>query len=61
MTIKTKGRSGGDRPTRKTSSEHYPNPIRAAIKVAIVRSALRGVIPANVATWLIQHAGLKNA
>jgi hypothetical protein len=61
MTTKTKGRSGGDRPTQKTSSKHNPTPIYLAIKAAILRCAVWGVIPPNLATWLIQRAGLKDA
>lgn len=61
MNTKMKGRSGGNRPTQTTFSKHNPTPIRAGIKAAIVRCAVWGVIPAHVATWLIQSAGLKHA
>lgn len=61
MTKKTKGRSRGDRPTQKTSSKLNPTEVYSVIKAAIVRCAVWGVIPANVATWLIQRAGFKDA
>ena len=61
MTTKTKGRSGGDRPTQKTSKNHTPTPTSSAIKAAILRCAVWGVIPANLAPWLIERAGLKDA
>ena len=61
MSTKTKGRSGGDRPTQNTSSNQYLIPISSAIKAVILRGAVWGVIPANLATWLIQGAGLKDA
>lgn len=61
MTKNNKGRNGGDRPTPKTSDSHNPTPIHSGIKAAIVRLAVWGVIPAGLATWLIQRGGLKDA
>lgn len=61
MTTKTKGQSGSDRPTQNTSSRFNPTPISSAIKAAILRCAVWGVIPANLAPWLIERAGLKDA
>ena len=65
MTTKTKGRNGGHRPTPKTTDSRNFTPIhssiKAAIKAAIVRLAVWGVIPAGFATWLIQRGGLKDA
>jgi hypothetical protein len=61
MTTKTKGRNGGDRPTQNTSSKRNPTPMSSAIKAAILRCATWGVIPANLATWLVKRAGLKDA
>jgi len=61
MTKNNKGRSGGDRPTPKTSDSCNLTQIHPGIKAAIVRLALWGVIPASFATWLIQRGGLKDA
>lgn len=61
MTTKIKGKTGGDRPSHKNPHANNPNLFRAAIKAVIVRCALLGIIPAKVATQLIQRAGLKNA
>lgn len=61
MTTKTKGRNGGDRPTPKTSDSRKPTLILSGIKAAIVRLAVWGLIPADLATWLIQRGGLKDA
>jgi hypothetical protein len=35
--------------------------LRSGIKSLIVRLAVWGVVPANWATWLIRHGGLKDA
>ena len=35
--------------------------MRAHIKLAIVRLAVWGLIPADFATWLIQRGGLSDA
>ncbi len=65
MTTKTKSRNGGDRPAPKTTDSRnctaIDSSIKAAIKAAIVRLAVWGVIPAGFATWLIQRGGLKDA
>jgi hypothetical protein len=62
MTQNNKGRdrlvSGA---TPKISHNHNPSRIRSGVKVAIVRLALWGVIPANLATWMIQRGGLRDA
>lgn len=71
MTTKAKGRSGGDRPTPKTSDDSNAigsaalagglGAARAKLKAMIVRFAVLGLIPSGVATWLIQRGGLRHA
>ena len=71
MTGKTKGRSGGDRPTPKTSDDSnaigsaalagWFGAARAQLKAMIVRFAVAGLIPSGFATWLIQRGGLRDA
>ena len=61
----TKNNKGRDRlasgATPKAFHNRNPSRIRSGIKVAIVRLALWGVIPANLATWMIQRGGLRDA
>jgi hypothetical protein len=61
MFTKTKGRNGGNRPTLKTCDSRNPTLIRSNVKAAVVRLAVWGLIPASLATWLIQRGGLKDA
>jgi hypothetical protein len=61
MTEKTKGRSGGDRPTPKTSDRLKRTAIRSRIKAGIVRMAVWGVVPAGFASWLVRRGGLTDA
>lgn len=61
MTKNNKGRVPIQNPTPKTTDSRNPTPIPSGIKAAIVRLAVRGVIPAGFATWLIQRGGLKDA
>jgi hypothetical protein len=61
MTRNTKGRDRWNGATPQSSDSCNPTPIRSGIKTAIVRLALWGVIPAGLATWLINHTGLKHA
>jgi hypothetical protein len=61
MTKNNKGRSGGDRPTPKTTDSRNPTLIHSSIKAAIVRLAVWGLIPVSFATWLIQRGGLRDA
>ena len=60
MNKKTKGLNGGDRPTQKTPDGNNPTAIRSSIKAIIVRLAIYGLIPAGLATYLIQRGGLKH-
>jgi hypothetical protein len=57
MTTKTKGQSGSDRPTQNTSSRFNPTPISSAIKAAILRCAVWGVIPVNFQRGLLSARG----
>lgn len=59
MAKNNKGRSGGDRPTLKTTDSRAYS-IRTYIKAAIVRLALWGVLPVAVAEWLIQRGRLRH-
>jgi hypothetical protein len=43
-----------------TTSSGKSTPIRSRVKGLIVRLAVSGAIPANVATWLIQRGGLRH-
>ncbi len=61
MTKNNKGRSGGDRPTPKTTDSRNVTPNRSSLKAAIVRLAVWGLIPAGFASWLIQCGGLNDA
>jgi len=60
MTRKEKGRNRNGA-TPKISDSRNPTAIHSSIKVAIVRLAVWGLIPVNLATWLIQRGGLKDA
>lgn len=63
MTTKRKPAPGGNRAAgygdAPTCANHTP--IRSQLKAAIVALALWGLLPAGLATWLIQRGGLKNA
>ncbi|GHT94708.1 hypothetical protein AGMMS49545_16430 [Betaproteobacteria bacterium] len=37
-----------------------PDYIRSRLKAAIVRLAVWGLVPANLAKWMIQHGGLSH-
>jgi hypothetical protein len=58
MTKKNKGRT---KATPKTFRSPHLTVIQAGVKALIVRVALWRVIPARLATWLIQRGGLKDA
>lgn len=62
MTTKKKAARAGTRTAFDTAFDSRNHtPIHSIIKAAIVRLAAWGVIPANLATWLIQRGGLKDA
>lgn len=45
---------------KNTSTQRHFTRARGAIKAAIVTLAVWGVIPARLASWLIQRGGLKH-
>lgn len=61
----TKNNKGRDRlvsgATPKAFYKQNPSRIRSSIKVVVVRLALWGLIPANLASWMIQRRGLRDA
>ena len=61
MTKNNEGRAGWHQATPKTSDSRNLSSIASRIKALIVRLAICGLIPAGVATWLIQRGGLKDA
>jgi len=62
MTTKKKAARAGTRTASDTAFDSLNHtPIHSRIKAAIVRLALWGLIPASLATWLIQRGGLKDA
>lgn len=44
-----------------TTRDGKSTPIQSRVKGLIVRLAVWGLIPANVATWLIQRGGMRHA
>ncbi|TVR61845.1 MAG: hypothetical protein EA420_10970 [Candidatus Competibacteraceae bacterium] len=61
MIVKNKGRDRWHGATQKTSVNQNVTAIRSSIKAAIVRLAVWGLIPVEIARWLIQRGGLKDA
>jgi len=61
MSTNNKGRDRWHGATQKTTDNRNPTAIQSRIKTVIVRLAVWGVIPAGLATWLIQRGGLKDA
>jgi hypothetical protein len=61
MTKKTMGRSGGDRPTQKTSDNRNPTAIASFVKTVIVWLAVRGLLPLKLAELLIRRLHLEAA
>ncbi len=59
MTTKTKGRSGGDRPTLDTSDSRNRIAIASRFKALIVGAACWGFLPVNVAEWFIRRFRLE--
>jgi hypothetical protein len=59
MTRKTKGRNRWHGATLFTSDCH--NSIASNIKRLIVGLAIRGLLPAHLAGWMIQHGGMRDA
>ena len=60
MTKNTKGRNGGDRATPKTSCRRNHISISTRIKGLIVRAALWGVLPVNLAECIIKRLHWEN-
>lgn len=61
MTRKTKGRSGGDRATPKTSDSQNSTLIASRSKALIVGAACWGLLPFPLADWLIRRLHLEAA
>ena len=61
MTTKNTGRDRWSGATQKISDNRNPTAVRSNIKAAIVRLAVWGLIPVEIARWLIQRGGLKDA
>ena len=61
MTTKTKGRDGGNHATRKTTHRQNHKSIAARLKAVIVTLALWGVLPVNLAEWIILRLHLRDA
>ena len=49
------------RPQIKNNAPKLSVITRAAVKTFIVAAAVRGTLPATLATWLINAGGLRNA
>lgn len=60
MTTNTKDRDGGDRAIHKTSCCLNHIPISNRINGLIVRAALWGFMPVNLADWIIKRLHLEN-
>lgn len=58
MAKKTKGRAGCHQATRDTSNSRNATPTASRIKALIVRLALWGLIPIELADWLIRRLRL---
>lgn len=61
MTEDNKGRDRWHGATPSTSAARNSTSLLSCIKFVIVRLAVRAVITAKVATWLIQRGGMKDA
>jgi hypothetical protein len=62
MTIEEKAADRGDgQAASKESRDWNHNPIPSIVKAAIVRLALRRLLPRRAAAWLIQRGGLRDA
>lgn len=61
MTRKTKGRSGGDGATPKTSDSHNLTATATQIKALIVGAACWGLLRFPLADWLIRRLHLEAA
>lgn len=61
MTIK-KPAPGAIRETGYGVTSEYRNhsPIRVFLKTVITRLAVWGLLPANMAAWIIQHGGMNH-
>lgn len=60
MTKNIKGRNGGDRATPKTTCSRNHISIFTRIKSLIVLIAPWGVLPVNLAEWIINRLHLEN-
>ena len=60
MPKKTKGRNGGDRATPKTLCGGNHTAIASRIKAVIVGGACWGLVPANLAQWIIKRLHWEN-
>ena len=58
MTGKTKGRTGGDRATPKTSDNRNFTATASRIKALIVGATCWGLLPVKLAHWIIRRLHL---